>query len=101
MDVAGRVARVREALAAHGCDALLVTGMENVRWLTAFTGSAARVVVGPDELALVTDGRYGDQAELELAGAAVEGTVLVGRSLAVQRDLLCDLVRHAPRLGLE
>jgi Xaa-Pro aminopeptidase len=101
MDVAPRAARVRAALAAHECDALLVTGLPNIRWLTGFTGSAARVVVLPDELVLVTDGRYGEQAEVELAAAGVDATVLVGRSQAAQRDLLAALVRPVARLGLE
>ena len=101
MDVAGRAARLRASLADHGCDALLVTSLTNVRWLTGFTGSAARVVLLPDELVLVTDGRYGEQAELELAAAGVVGRVEVGRSLAAQQDRLSELVRAAARLGLE
>jgi Xaa-Pro aminopeptidase len=101
MDVAGRAPEVRATLAAAGCDALLVTSLTNVRWLTGFSGSAARVVLLPDEIVLVTDGRYGDQAAMELAGAGVGGRVLVGRSLAAQQDLLADLVAPLGRLGLE
>src|SRR6478736_1789983 len=101
MDVAGRAPELRAALAGAGCEALLVTSLTNVRWLTGFTGSAARVVVLPDELVLVTDGRYGEQAEVELAGAGVDARVVVGRSQAAQLDVLADLVHPVARLGLE
>ena len=104
MDVAARAAAVRATLGGAGCDALLVTSLANIRWLTGFSGSAARVVVLPDELVFVTDGRYGDQAEMELAAAGVDARVLVGRSLAAQQDLLADVVGRvgsAGRLGLE
>src|SRR5436189_116444 len=47
MDVAARSARVREQL---DVDALLVTKLVNVRYLTGFTGSAALLLVLPDEL---------------------------------------------------
>jgi Xaa-Pro aminopeptidase len=101
MAVAARAGRLRQALAVADCDALLVTSLTNVRWLTAFTGSAARVVVLPDELVLVTDGRYGEQAELELRAAGVDGRVAVGRSQAAQRELLIDAIGGTSRLGLE
>ena len=38
------------ASAEAGADALLVTDLTNVRWLTGFTGSAGRALVLPDEL---------------------------------------------------
>lgn len=100
MDVAARVPRVRAALAEVG-EALLVTDLVNIRWLTGFTGSAARLAVLPDELVLVTDGRYGDQAVEQLARAGVEARVSVGRSQAAQRDLLCEVLGRAGRLALE
>jgi Xaa-Pro aminopeptidase len=101
MEVAGRAGRARAGLGAAGCDALLVTSLTNIRWLTGFRGSAARVVVLPDELVLITDGRYGDQAAVELDAAGVEGRVVVGRNMAVQQDLLIDAVGLVRRLGLE
>jgi Xaa-Pro aminopeptidase len=101
MEVLRRAGLVRQALAAASCDALLVTSLTNIRWLTGFTGSAARLVVLPDELVLVTDGRYGDQARVELDAAGVAGRVAVGRSSAVQQDLLVQAVGSIGRLGLE
>ncbi len=49
--------------------ALLVTDMNNVRWLTGFTGSQRLGRADARRAAsLVTDGRYGDQAAAEMDG---------------------------------
>ena len=73
MDVAGAVDRLRARLADAGCDALLVTKLVNIRYLTGFTGSAALLLVTADELLFVTDGRYGEQAADQLGAAGVDG----------------------------
>ena len=67
MDRARRAARVRDSVRDAGCDALLVTRLVNVRWLTGFTGSAALLLVTPDGMVFVSDGRYGEQARDQLA----------------------------------
>ena len=64
-------ARLRAGVADAGCDALLVTNLTNVRYLTGFTGSAALLLVTPDDLVFVTDGRYRDQAAAQIEGAGV------------------------------
>ena len=59
--------RLREVLLGEELDAVLVTTLVNVRYLTGFTGSAGQVLVtadGANDL-LVTDGRYTDQAAEE------------------------------------
>lgn len=87
---ASRPDAIRSGLAAHGCDAMLVTNLMNIRWLTGFTGSNGRVLVLPDRVVLVTDGRYRDRAADELAAAHVDVEVVVGFSLAEQHQLLVD-----------
>ena len=101
MDVADRSARLRDRLDAAGCDALLVTNLTNIRYLTGFTGSAATMVVLPGGLAFVTDGRYRDQAAAELAVAAVAADVRIGRTVDEQRQHLVAAVGDIARLGLE
>src|SRR5258706_1840986 len=49
---------VREELAARGLDALLVTALPNILYLTNFTGSSATVVLTADRLYFITDFRY-------------------------------------------
>lgn len=48
-----------------GVDALLVTSLPNVRYLTGFTGSNAQIVVRDSGAAFFTDGRYTEQARRE------------------------------------
>lgn len=60
----------REALLARVAerelDALLVTNLVNVRWLTGFTGSNAAVVIGEHALRFITDFRYLTQSAEQL-----------------------------------
>jgi Xaa-Pro aminopeptidase len=49
---------IRRELAARGLDALVVTSLSNVLYLTNFTGSSAIVVITADRLYFVTDFRY-------------------------------------------
>jgi Xaa-Pro aminopeptidase len=101
MDVAARTARVRERFVAAGVDALLVTRPANIRYLTGFTGSAGVLLVGPDVLTFVTDGRYREQAREQLDAAAVEADVVIGATHAEQREALARAAAAHRRLGLE
>lgn len=66
----GRQAALRAAIAAEGLDALLVTHLPNIRYLTGFSGSAGLLLVTRDEAVLITDFRYAAQAPAEAAAAA-------------------------------
>jgi Xaa-Pro aminopeptidase len=99
MDLAGRLPRLQAGLTAAGCEALLVTSLTNVRYLTGFTGSAAMVLVGPDDALLVTDGRYGEQAPEEVAAAPVR--VAVRPSMAAQLEALGGAATGLGTVGLE
>ncbi len=99
MDVAGRVPRLREAMREAGVEALLVTHLTNVRYLSGFPGSAGLLAVTAESLHLVTDGRYADQAPEQLAAAGVEATV--GVSSTNQKALVADALGSVARLGLE
>ncbi|MDO8391968.1 MAG: aminopeptidase P family protein [Actinomycetota bacterium] len=93
MSLAGRATRVRERLV--DLDALLISDLTNIRWLTGFTGSNGWVVLTANGLALITDGRYGEQANQQMAAAGVVGEVLVGRtSDAVLAHLVAATGRH-------
>jgi Xaa-Pro aminopeptidase len=98
LDVAGRADRVRAELLALDCDALVVTDLTNVRWLTGFTGSAGVLVVRPDDLVLVTDGRYREQAVDQLAAAGVAADVSITRETT---DRLAAVLGGLDRVGLE
>src|SRR5262245_14633805 len=49
---------VREACASQSFDALVVTSLPNILYLTNFTGSAAIVVLTAERLQFITDFRY-------------------------------------------
>src|SRR5262245_1972229 len=67
MDHLARRRRLAERLGALELDALIVTRLPNVRYLTGFTGSNGQVVVARDGSALfLTDGRYEEQAAHEV-----------------------------------
>jgi Xaa-Pro aminopeptidase len=65
-----RQAALRVALDDEGLDALLVTHLPNIRYLTGFSGSAALLLVRPDGPTLITDFRYAVQAPAEAGDAA-------------------------------
>jgi Xaa-Pro aminopeptidase len=100
MDVGARIGRLRECLDAAGCDALLLTNLTNIRYLTGFTGSAALVFVLPEELLFVTDGRYQIQSGDQLAAAGLEARFAIG-GLAAQQEAIADAGRAVSRIGLE
>lgn len=101
MDVPARARRVRDAL--EGADALLVTKLVNLRWLTGFTGSAGMALVRGDRILLITDGRYEAQASEQVAAAGVadDVEVAIGRTAEVQTDLLRDATNDLGALALE
>ncbi len=91
--VAGRVARLRAALADMGLDGFVVPrsdehqseyvppSAERLSWLTGFTGSAGAAAVLKDKAALVVDGRYTIQAAEQTDRSVVTPVQLASRSL--------------------
>jgi Xaa-Pro aminopeptidase len=89
--------RLVELLPAAGVDALLVTNLVNVRYLTGFTGSNAIAVVGAGVRAFVTDFRY-----VERAAEEVDPSFERRRSALHLHEALEDVVPGAElRLGFE
>ena len=88
MDVAGRAGRLRARFADAGIDALIVTHLPNVRYLTSFTGSAGLVLVTSDALVFTSDGRYRTQAGEQLGAAGVDAQIEIGATVAAQRDAI-------------
>jgi len=64
-----RLQALTEQIAERELDALLVSNIVNVRWLTGFTGSNAVAVAGPDTRRFVTDFRYLTQAAEQIDAA--------------------------------
>jgi Xaa-Pro aminopeptidase len=101
--VTGRLDRLRAAFDEHTIDALVVTTLPNIRYLTGFSGSAAVLVVTKDLSVLTTDGRYRTQSAEQLrqfGAAAVEVSVGTGGE---QREAARAALSGAGagRIGLE
>jgi Xaa-Pro aminopeptidase len=94
---AARADRLAELVDERELDALLVTNLVNVRYLTGYTGSNGVALVGPRDLrCFVTDFRYVSQAEQQVHG--------FDRRVGEQ-DLLDEAIAALPagdvRLGIE
>ena len=63
--------KLKNKLANEGIDGMLVTNLVHIRYLCGFTGSSATLLVMPEELIFITDGRYVFQSENEVKGAKV------------------------------
>ena len=99
MDVAARIPRLRDLMGDAGCDALLVTHLTNIRYLTGFTGSAGLLLVRSDDVLFVTDGRYRDQSREQLDANGVGGRIEI--SATEQESKLAEAGRGIDRVGLE
>lgn len=73
MTISQRRGRLRERLAESGLDAMLVSDLVNVRYLSGFTGSNAALLVLADAETpvLATDGRYRTQAAQQAPDAEI------------------------------
>ncbi|HYZ47229.1 MAG TPA: Xaa-Pro peptidase family protein [Actinomycetota bacterium] len=92
-----RIDKTRAELPGIGVDALLVTNLTNVRYLTGFSGTNGQVLVWDDGALFFTDPRY----------AARAADLVEGAEVAVYRDKLTDLLPErlgsiaATRVGIE
>ena len=68
VDHSARRARLTQRFAELEVDAVLVTKLVNVRYLTGFTGSNGQLLLASDRAAFFTDGRYDEQSRREVAG---------------------------------
>ncbi len=101
LQVTGRLDRLREAFDEAEIDALVVTTLPNVRYLTGFSGSAGVLVVTPEAALLTTDGRYRTQSAEQLAAAGAESVDIEIGGVAAQRDAAKAHLSAQHRVGLE
>jgi Xaa-Pro aminopeptidase len=65
-----RLARLSTKLAAEHVDALLLSSLPNIRYLTGFSGSSALAIATQSEIRLITDFRYETQVAEEVGDFA-------------------------------
>lgn len=96
-----RFERLIDALDVAGVDALVVTELVNVRYLTGFTGSNATLVVRPGSQVLFTDRRYTGQASDETVKHGANVRLVVPQTRAEEAGLIQEALLGATRVGLE
>jgi Xaa-Pro aminopeptidase len=99
--VAARLARVRVAAVVAGVDALVVTHLPNVQYLTGFSGSAGLVIVLPRTCLLVVDFRYVTAVNALIS--SLDGHVTLATFERSYDEALVDLLRRegSLRIGIE
>ena len=97
MTTTDRISRTGAALGSAGIDALLVTDLTNVRYLTGFSGTNGQLLVGPSGAIFFTDPRYEARA-----GDLVEGADIVIYPARITDVLGEHLTRlEITKLGIE
>lgn len=98
MNNSARRSRVAEILEEQQLDALLVTRMTNIRYLTGFSGTTAYLIMSAKPT-IVVDFRYREQVEREVAGIDVHEVVSAREVWPATIKLLGEA--GFGRLGLE
>lgn len=104
LSVAPRLDALRARFAEAEVDALVVTTLPNVRYLTGFSGSAGVLAVTASDAVLTTDGRYRTQSAEQVAGAGAGEAVRIEiGGVAAQREAVQKTLSSAAaaRVGLE
>jgi len=71
------------------------------QWLCGFTGSAGTLVVGREEAALFTDGRYFIQAQKQLEGSGIELMRMGVAGVPSVEEYVCRLVKPGESCGVD
>ncbi len=92
-----RLERVRDRIAHHKLDALLISSLVNLRYLFGFTGSNAMALIAPDTSFFITDRRYTQQSRQQVQNAEI---------IIAKKDLISELkkitaIRPRVKLGFE
>lgn len=97
-----RHARLRDDLRAASLDALVVTSLPNIAYLTGLFASTAALVISADRLALIVDGRYLATAKARAQELGVLDSVLVPTSGSQDESIAAEVRTFANRrVGFE
>lgn len=67
-----RIEKIREKMKDNNIKNFLVTKRENIRYLSSFTGTSAKILITEKENIFITDFRYLDQASEQTEGFIIE-----------------------------
>jgi Xaa-Pro aminopeptidase len=97
-EYARRAKAVRVGCKERGVDGLIVTGLENVRYLTGFSGHDSWALVLPRSVVLITDSRYTQQAQGECVNCRI---VERKGGLAKEAEKILSKLKGITTLGVE
>lgn len=93
-----RLRKLKQKMKRKGLDALLVTGLKNVSYLTGYSGSSARLFVGR-RAHFFTDFRYQEQSRKEVISKAV--IHIIKKGYAAEIASLTEVADRELRAGFE
>jgi Xaa-Pro aminopeptidase len=98
-----RLARAREELRSSSLDALVVTHLPNIRYLTGFNGTAGLVLLTAERCALVVDFRYATAARSTIEGGELADAVEIVVAPQSYDETLLPMLKRlgARRTGIE
>lgn len=90
---------IRNQFTEKGIDGILISRLENVRYLTGFTGSAGVVLITEEDAIFMSDFRYKDQAHEQISGYDIQ---ITGQSTSLM-DMIATMVKEkqVKKLGFE
>ena len=91
-----RRSRLKPFFDEHGLDAILITNLANIRYLSGFSGSEGALLLERDEAFFLCDSRYTTQAADEVRGAEI-------REFLAKYEAICSLIteKKIRRFGFE
>ena len=90
-----RADRLFETLDQGASESCLLTDLADIRWLTGFSGSHAWLVVHNHTMHLLTDGRYVDQAQVEVFQHQAEVEIVECRTQSAMHTAVASLTSGA------
>ncbi len=103
-EVSGRLPKLVAEMESKEVDAMLITNLTNIRYLTGFSGSAADLaILRKDDNwygLITTDGRYALQIEKELTACGVSIDIEIG-GVAKQSSDILKFVSCANKIAVE
>lgn len=93
-----RLAKVAQRISSLNIDALLLTHLPNIKYLTGFTGSNAQLLITPAATYFFSDSRYEEQAFDEVLNAKIFITNKHSLTEEIHRR---KILRSKQRLGFE
>ena len=96
-----RIGRLREILSFVAGDSILITDLNDIRYLTGFTGSNGWLLVTESTVRLITDGRYVEQARSQTDVDVVEARTIADMIAEIDRDRSVRLMFQSSQVTVD